>query len=135
MRRWRHWRWRSRRKRSSNVWAATLEEIRRVNRLPLLQQPPPTPNTALHASRVMHTYLNNLLCTAAPCDGEMQDAIEHAIATGEFNPTGVLLTDNETIGRDGAAWLTSWRAQLEREAQAHAHAVDFMLAALERPAA
>ena len=82
----------------------------------------------------MHPYLNTLVCAAAPCDGAMQDAIEHAIRTGQFNPTGVLLIDNETIGREGAAWLTSHRAHLDRVAQAHSDSLELMFAAIHRAA-
>ena len=83
----------------------------------------------------MHTYLNTLVCVAAPCDGEMQDAIEHAIRTGQFNPTGTLLTDNETIGRECGIWLASWHAHLERVAQAQTATVDFVTAAIHGKAA
>ncbi|MEY2411063.1 MAG: hypothetical protein QOF48_3733 [Verrucomicrobiota bacterium] len=62
----------------------------------------------------MHTYLNSLLCVAAPCDGEMQDAIAHAITSRKFQPTGDMLTDNETIGREGAQWLADYRSMVER---------------------
>lgn len=64
-------------------------------------------------SKPMHPYLNNLLCSAAPCDGELQDAIEHAIVTGAFNPTGNLLADHETIGRESGVWRAAWRRRVE----------------------
>jgi hypothetical protein len=54
------------------------------------------------------------MCAAAPCDGEMQDAIAHAITSRKFHPTGDLLIDNETIGRQGGQWLADYRSMVQR---------------------
>lgn len=62
----------------------------------------------------MHTYLNDLLCAAAPCDGELQDAIEHAIVTGAFVPGGDRGADLAAIALHQRAWLEQYRRMVEK---------------------
>ena len=74
-------------------------------------------------------YLNNLLCAAAPDDGELQDAIQHALITGKFNPTLHFTHDLCLIEQRKAEWLEHWRRAVEANTTALLTAAGPLLAA------